>query len=308
MVTSAISIKGLSKSYHGQKKALDNVDLVVNTGDFFGLIGPNGAGKTTLISILTSLARKDKGSIHIFDTNLDTHPSKAKQFIGVVPQELNFQTFETPWQIIISQAGFYGISSHQAEPWAEELLHSMELWHKKDQQARMLSGGMKRRLMIARALINKPKLLFLDEPTAGVDIEIRRSMWRLMKKINQEHQTTIILTTHYLEEAENLCNHIAVIDQGRIIQKAPTRELLKSTQDHRYILDTQQTIPKDITTSFPLEIMEDKTCRVSLNHKQLIGDAINELKNMKIDVLSLKNETNRLEQIIHDMVHSKESA
>lgn len=306
MTQSAISIQNVCKSYHSHKKALHNVSLSVAEGDFFGLIGPNGAGKTTLISILTSLTKKDSGTIKIFDHDFDTHQSLAKQLIGVVPQEINFQTFETPLQIIISQAGYYGIKAKEAMPWAEELLKTMELWGKKDQQARMLSGGMKRRLMIARALINKPKLIFLDEPTAGVDIEIRRSMWQLMKEINKTNKTTIVLTTHYLEEAENLCNRIAIINEGGIMQTSNTRELLKSTQNHNYIVDineqTNDTAPK---VPFSYTLLDSQTCRISLSHDQTINDAIKALNQNGIQVLSLKNETNRLEQIIHDMIHAK---
>ncbi len=224
----AITVKQLRKTYAGGVEALRGIDLTVEEGDFFALLGPNGAGKTTLIGILTSLVNKSSGEARIFDASIDTESSRAKTYIGVVPQEFNFNIFEKVIDIIVTQAGYYGIPRKEALVKAEELLKELDLWEKRNEPSQKLSGGMKRRLMIARGLIHSPKLLILDEPTAGVDVEMRRSMWEFLRKLNKEG-TTIILTTHYLEEAEELCRNIAIINKGSIVINQPMKELLASS-------------------------------------------------------------------------------
>jgi ABC-2 type transport system ATP-binding protein len=228
----AVSVRGVSKTYKGGTQALQNVDLSIAEGDFFALLGPNGAGKTTLIGILTGLVVKSSGEVSIFNASIDTHPEIAKSYIGVVPQEFNFNIFEKVLDIVVNQAGYYGIPRGQALKDAEPLLKELGLWEKKDQTAQKLSGGLKRRLMIARALINRPKLLILDEPTAGVDVELRRSMWQFLRDLNAKG-TTIILTTHYLEEAEALCRNVAVINKGEILANESMESLLKRHGDKR---------------------------------------------------------------------------
>lgn len=308
----AITIKEVSKTYahkkqpHLTKKALDSVSLTIKKGELFGLIGANGAGKTTLIGILTSLVKSDSGSINIFDHNLASNPVEAKQMMGVVPQEININTFETPLQVILTQAGFYGISSKDALPWAEELLQVLDLWEKRRHQVRQLSGGMKRRLMIARALINKPKVLFLDEPTAGVDIHLRSKIWDFIKKINNEG-TTIILTTHYLEEAESLCDRIAVIHHGQIIETTDIKTLLRQQKQESYILDFNQ-VPANLPNSLNLDALDDQTYRLTLTGTQTLNEVFSELSKQKIDVNSMRNESNRLEQYIRQLLQGEKTA
>ncbi len=224
-MTSAVSVRALRKTYQGGVEALKGVDLAVGEGDFFALLGPNGAGKTTIISILTGLVTKTGGEVKVFDTSIDTDPSKAKTYIGLVPQEFNFNIFANVGDIVVNQAGYYGIPRSVALRDAEPILKDLGLWEKRDVPSQQLSGGMKRRLMIARALIHHPKLLILDEPTAGVDVELRRSMWTFLRKMNEEG-TTIILTTHYLEEAEQLCRNVAIINKGEILVNEPMQSLL----------------------------------------------------------------------------------
>src|SRR5512139_329615 len=231
----ALSVKGLTKTYRNGVQALKGIDLDVEEGDFFALLGPNGAGKTTLIGIVTSLVNKTAGQVNVFGHDIDTDLARAKSCIGIVPQEINFNMFETPETIVVNQAGFYGVERGLARQRAEKYLKQLQLWDKRKSMARSLSGGMKRRLMIARALMHEPKLLILDEPTAGVDIEIRRSMWEFLRQIN-EQGTTIILTTHYLEEAESLCRNIAIIDGGRIVENTGMRQLLRRLQTESFLL------------------------------------------------------------------------
>ncbi len=303
----AITIEDVSKTYASGKHALKKINLTVHKGEFFGLLGANGAGKTTLLGILTSLVIKDSGTVKIFGHDIDKSPTLSKLNIGVVPQEFNFHTFETPLNIILSQAGYYGIRRKEAMPWAEELLHTLQLWEKRNQQSRFLSGGMKRRLMIARALINKPKLLFLDEPTAGVDIEIRSSMWKFLKKINQEG-TTIVLTTHYLEEAESLCKRIAIINDGQIIKTTNTRALLRERQQEIFILDTvdmPDKLPEDL--NFELTPLDEQSCRMTLQQGQTINDAFAQLEKHHIQVISMRTESNRLEQHILKLLEEQRS-
>ncbi|HEX7028690.1 MAG TPA: ABC transporter ATP-binding protein, partial [Gammaproteobacteria bacterium] len=239
MTTTALRIDNLRKTYEGGVEALKGVSFEVGEGDFFALLGPNGAGKSTLIGIITSLVRKTAGNVQVFDANIDTHFERAKQYIGLVPQEFNFNIFEKPIDIVLNQAGYYGIRRKLAYSRAERYLKALDLWSKRDQQSRYLSGGMKRRLLIARALVHEPRLLILDEPTAGVDIELRRSMWQFMRDINRQG-TTIILTTHYLEEAENLCRHIAIIDKGELIKNTSIRKLLSTLHMETFVFDVRE--------------------------------------------------------------------
>ncbi|MDG1486106.1 MAG: ABC transporter ATP-binding protein, partial [Porticoccaceae bacterium] len=234
----ALAIKQLSKTYDDKFEALKGIDLNVAPGDFFALLGPNGAGKSTTIGIICSLVRKTAGTVKIFGHDIDQDFSLAKQYVGVVPQEFNFNQFEKPIDILINQAGYYGIPAKLARERAEKYLKQLALWDKRDTPSRTLSGGMKRRLMIARALIHEPKLLVLDEPTAGVDIELRRSMWAFLQEINRQG-TTIILTTHYLEEAESLCRNVAIIDHGEIVKNTSIRELLTQLNTETFVLDTK---------------------------------------------------------------------
>ena len=246
-MTSALSITNLKKTYSNGFEALRGIDLEVEEGDFFALLGKNGAGKSTAIGIICSLVNKSSGTVKVFGVDIDSNFPLAKSFIGVVPQEINFSVFETPLQIVVNQAGYYGIPADIAHQRAEKYLTQLGLWEKRNTISRTLSGGMKRRLMIARALVHQPKLLILDEPTAGVDIEIRRSMWEFLSGIN-ENGTTIILTTHYLEEAESLCRNVAIIDQGLLVENTSTKALLSKLQVETYVMDLKQPIdrlPKD---------------------------------------------------------------
>ncbi len=297
MTEHALSICGLSKTYNNQVIALDNVDLKVNMGDFFALLGPNGAGKSTLIGIITSLINKSAGKVHVMGYDIDTDFSQAKSQIGLVPQEFNFNNFEPLIEIIKSQAGYFGISSRAALEATEDCLDKLGLWEKRKATPRELSGGMKRRLMIARALVHDPKLLILDEPTAGVDIEIRRSMWELMRKINKDGKT-IILTTHYLEEAENLCRNIAIIDDGKIIVDTSMRNLLEKLTEESFILYLQHPIPNTLNLKdYSYEIIDEKTLEISLSNNMTLYGLFNVLNQQGITVLSIKNKTNRLEEL-----------
>ncbi len=297
MTEHALSICGLSKTYNNQVIALDNVDLKVNMGDFFALLGPNGAGKSTLIGIITSLINKSAGKVHVMGYDIDTDFSQAKSQIGLVPQEFNFNNFEPLIEIIKSQAGYFGISSRAALEATEDCLDKLGLWEKRKATPRELSGGMKRRLMIARALVHDPKLLILDEPTAGVDIEIRRSMWELMRKINKDGKT-IILTTHYLEEAENLCRNIAIIDDGKIIVDTSMRNLLEKLTEESFILYLQHPIPNTLNLkNYSYEIIDEKTLEITLSNNMTLYGLFNVLNQQGITVLSIKNKTNRLEEL-----------
>lgn len=253
----ALAISQLSKTYEDGFQALKSVDLNVVPGDFFALLGPNGAGKSTTIGIICSLVRKTTGSVRVFGHDIDEDFSTAKQYVGVVPQEFNFNQFEKPIDILINQAGYYGIPANIAHERAEKYLKQLALWDKRDTPSRTLSGGMKRRLMIARALIHEPRLLVLDEPTAGVDIELRRSMWEFLQEINRQG-TTIILTTHYLEEAESLCRNIAIIDHGQIVKNTSIRELLKQLNKETFVLDTREALDScPQVEGYPLTLVDD---------------------------------------------------
>ena len=296
-MTTALSIKDLRKTYAGGVEALKGVSFEVKEGDFFALLGPNGAGKSTSIGIITSLIRKTGGVVRVFDTDIDTDFPKAKQYIGLVPQEFNFNIFEKPIDIVLNQAGYYGISRHQAYERAERYLTALDLWGKRDQPARHLSGGMKRRLLIARALVHNPRLLILDEPTAGVDIELRRSMWKFMREINKEG-TTIILTTHYLEEAENLCRNIAIINKGLLIENTTMRSLLSTLQQETFVFDVGSplTTPPQLD-SYTVRLTDPNTLEVDVSKDTPLNTVFQMLSEKNIHVTSMRNKANRLEEL-----------
>ncbi len=303
----ALSFRQLTKTYKNGVRALKGIDLDVEERDFFALLGPNGAGKTTAIGIVTSLVNKTGGKVEVFGYDLDTQLALAKSCIGVVPQEINFNQFETVSTILVNQAGFYGLPRRVAHDRLEKYLEALQLWDKRNSISRTLSGGMKRRLMIARALMHEPKLLILDEPTAGVDIEVRRSMWTFMRQIN-EAGTTIILTTHYLEEAENLCRHVAIIDQGRIIENDRMSRVLRKLHTEAFVFNLRNPL-----TSLPelpgytLTMPDDHTLEVEVSKDQNLNDIFSRLSTAGIEVLSMRNKTNRLEELFMRLVQ-KEAA
>jgi ABC-2 type transport system ATP-binding protein len=301
---SALTIRDLEKTYKGGHTALKGVSLEVAEGDFFGLLGPNGAGKTTLIGILASLVNKSGGSVSIFGHDLETDLANAKACIGLVPQEFNFNMFEPPIEVVANQAGYYGIDREEAFRRAEDNLKQLDLWDKRRVMSRTLSGGMKRRLMIARALVNHPKLLILDEPTAGVDIEIRRSMWKFLREINNAG-TTIILTTHYLEEAESLCRNIAIIDKGELIENTSTRQLLNTLKMETFVLDLESPLAEspDLKTH-ELQWVDEYTIEVDICRDDSINTLFTELNEQGIKILSMRNKTNRLEELFMNLVEN----
>ncbi|EZQ17265.1 ABC transporter ATP-binding protein [Pseudomonas sp. G11-1] len=302
MTTAAITIRGLEKTYPNGMRALKGLDLDVGQGDFFALLGPNGAGKSTTIGILSSLVNKSAGKVSIFGHDLDTDLIAAKRCIGVVPQEFNFSQFEKVQDILVNQAGYYGIPAGEARERAEHFLRRLSLWDKRDVPTRMLSGGMKRRLMIARALIHEPRLLILDEPTAGVDIEIRRSMWQFLEEINAQG-VTIVLTTHYLEEAEQLCRNIAIIDGGQIIHNTSMRKLLKQLHVETFLLDCRDAMEQaPALPGFPCVLADDHTLEVQVDKEQGMNSLFVELAAQGIEVLSLRNKSNRLEELFLGVV------
>jgi len=301
----ALSVHGLTKIYKNGVQALKGIDLEVEQGDFFALLGPNGAGKTTLIGITTSLVTKSSGTVQVFGHDIDKELEAAKSCIGVVPQELNFNMFESPLTIVVNQAGFYGIDRRIARQRAEKYLKQLQLWDKRNAMARGLSGGMKRRLMIARALMHEPRLLILDEPTAGVDIEIRRSMWEFLREIN-ESGTTIILTTHYLEEAETLCRNIAIIDGGRIAERDRMSSLLSRLNTEIFVLNLREALSAapDIA-GYPVTLADPNTLEIEVSRDQSLNDIFMRLTQMGIHVLSMRNKVNRLEEIFMRLVEAK---
>jgi ABC-2 type transport system ATP-binding protein len=301
--THALSVRGLTKTYKNGVQALKQVDLDVEQGDFFALLGPNGAGKTTLIGIVTSLVNKSAGQATVFGHDIDRELEAAKACIGVVPQEFNFNVFETPLTIVLNQAGFYGIPRSEARVRAERYLKQLQLWEKRNQISRGLSGGMKRRLMIARALMHEPRLLILDEPTAGVDIEIRRSMWDFLREIN-ESGTTIILTTHYLEEAETLCRNIAIIDGGRIAERDRMSSLLRRLNTEVFVLNLRNSLQQApaLNSSLATTLTDDHTLEVEIPKEQNLNEVFGELSAAGIEVLSMRNKVNRLEEIFMRLV------
>jgi ABC-2 type transport system ATP-binding protein len=301
----ALSIHGLTKTYHNGVQALRGVDLDVEQGDFFALLGPNGAGKTTLIGIITSLVNKTGGTASVFGYDLDRQLERAKSCIGVVPQELNFNQFETPLTIVINQAGFYGIPRSVARGRAEKYLRQLQLWDKRNGMARGLSGGMKRRLMIARALMHEPRLLILDEPTAGVDIEIRRSMWEFLKGINASG-TTIILTTHYLEEAESLCRNIAIIDNGQIVERDRMSNLLRGLRTETFVLNLRSPVQAaPVIAGYALTLIDDHTLEAELSKEQSLNGLFSQLAAQGLEVLSMRNKVNRLEEVFMRLVERR---
>jgi ABC-2 type transport system ATP-binding protein len=298
----ALQISGLTKVYENGFQALNSISLDVSPGDFFALLGPNGAGKSTTIGILCSLIRKTSGKVEVFGKNIDKYFSQAKKDIGIVPQELNFNQFEKILDIVVTQAGFYGLPRKLALERAEIYLRKLGLWEKRYDQARMLSGGMKRRLMIARALIHEPRLLILDEPTAGVDIELRRSLWDFLREIN-ERGTTIILTTHYLEEAENLCRNIAIIDRGEIVENTTTRKLLSQLNKEVFIFDTRETLMEfPAIEGYPGQLLDKNCFEVLVEKNQSLNELFSVLSSRGINIISMRNKSNRLEELFISMV------
>jgi ABC-2 type transport system ATP-binding protein len=300
-IEKALDIQGLQKTYAGGVQALKGIDLQVEQGDFFALLGPNGAGKSTTIGIICSLVNKSSGSISVFGHDSVDQEVDAKTCIGLVPQEFNFNQFETLLQIVVNQAGYYGVPRSIAKERAEKYLKKLELWDKRNANARELSGGMKRRLMIARALMHEPKMLILDEPTAGVDIEVRRSMWAFLKEINAQG-VTIILTTHYLEEAEMLCRNIAIIDQGLIVENTTMKALLSQLHVETFILDIQA---HDITPylhDYQLRVIDGNTIEVDVDKAQSINEVFTGLTEQGISVQSMRNKSNRLEELFVTLV------
>ena len=301
-MAAALTISGLKKTYKGGHVALKGIDLEVAQGDFYGLLGPNGAGKTTIIGIISSLVNKTAGSVSIFGHDLATDAAAAKACLGLVPQEFNFNMFEPVIEVVANQAGYYGIERNEAFERAEKYLKQLDLWGKRRDMARNLSGGMKRRLMIARALVHEPRLLILDEPTAGVDIEIRRSMWRFLREINAAG-TTIILTTHYLEEAESLCRNIGIINEGVLIENTTTKKLLNTLHMETFVLDLAAPLSElpDIENQ-KLVQLDDTTIEADICRDDSINALFDELSKRDIRVLSMRNKANRLEELFMDLV------
>ena len=300
----ALAIQNLSKTYSNGFSALKDVSLTVPQGGFFALLGPNGAGKSTMIGIISSLFKPTTGSVKIFGTDLLENPSVAKQYLGIVPQEFNFNMFEKVEDILITQAGYFGIPAKEARPRAKRLLMALGLWDKRNSKSRELSGGMKRRLMIARALIHKPKLLILDEPTAGVDIELRRSMWEFMQQINIEENTTIILTTHYLEEAEQLCKRIAILDHGEIRINTEMKDLLAQLSVETFVFDLATPLTRQLALTGVTDISQpdDQTLEVTLTEGESLNGVFDQLSAQGITVASMRNKANRLEELFMRLV------
>jgi len=303
----ALSIRGLTKTYANGVQALRGIDLDVEEGDFFALLGPNGAGKTTTIGIIMSLVSKSGGAVTVFGHDIDRELDRAKSCIGLVPQEINFNQFEKVHTVISNQAGFYGIPRKLALERSEKYLRQLQLWDKREHIARSLSGGMKRRLMIARALVHEPRLLILDEPTAGVDIEIRRSMWAFLRTINGQG-TTIILTTHYLEEAESLCRHIAIIDGGRIIENDTMAGVIRKLSQETFVLNFR--CPASVVPQLPgyaSRLVDDHTLEIEVMREQGLNDIFAKLSEQGIEVVSMRNKVNRLEELFMRLVERKDA-
>ena len=300
----ALTIRDLRKVYKGGHEALKGVSLSVGEGDFFALLGPNGAGKTTLIGIIASLVNKTSGQVEVFGHDINREPSAAKACLGLVPQEFNFNMFEPVIEVVANQAGYYGIPRDEAMRRAGEYLRHLDLWDKRRMMSRNLSGGMKRRLMIARALVHRPRLLILDEPTAGVDIEIRRSMWSYLREINASG-TTIILTTHYLEEAESLCRNIAIIDEGELIENTSTRNLLNTLSRETFVLDLAAPLAElPQLEQHRLVQVDENTLEAEIERDDSINSLFDELSRHDIRVQSMRNKTNRLEELFMNLVES----
>jgi len=303
----ALSLRKLTKTYRNGVQALKGIDLDVGQGDFFALLGPNGAGKTTAIGIIASLVNKTSGQVLVFGHDSDTDLESAKACLGLVPQEINFNQFEKVSTILVNQAGFYGIPRRVARERMELWLHRLQLWEKRDAISRSLSGGMKRRLMIARALIHEPRLLILDEPTAGVDIEVRRSMWEFLRQLNEDG-TTIILTTHYLEEAESLCRHIAIIDEGRIIENDRMATVLRKLHSEVFVLNPRQPVAKvPELPGYAVKLADDGSIEVEVTKSQNLNDIFAALSARGIEVVSMRNKANRLEELFMRLVEGRDA-
>ncbi|WP_373778852.1 ABC transporter ATP-binding protein [Glaesserella sp.] len=295
----ALEIKQLVKKYNTGVVAVDGIDLTVEAGDFYALLGHNGAGKSTTIGIISSLVNKTSGSVKVFGYDLDSQKIQLKQQIGLVPQEFNFNQFEKVIDVVVNQAGFYGVNRTEALRQAEIWLKKLDLWEKRDHYTRELSGGMKRRMMIARALMHKPKLLILDEPTAGVDIELRRSMWDFLRELNQQG-TTIILTTHYLEEAETLCRHIGIIQQGRLIENTSMKALLAKLETETFVLDVKENRPL-VIDGYPFKWLDETTIEVEVKRQQGLNKLFQQFSAQQVEVLSMRNKSNRLEELFMNL-------
>ena len=305
----ALEIKNLKKTYGNGVQALKGVDLNVTAGDFYALLGPNGAGKSTLINVVCGLVNKSEGAVKIAGLSIDDDYQKAKMHVGIVPQEFNFGNWEKVIDIVLDQAGYYGIPRKEALPKAEKLLKQLGLFEKRNEQSRTLSGGMKRRLMIARGLVHDPKLLILDEPTAGVDIEIRRDMWEFLRKLN-EAGTTIILTTHYLEEAEQLCNRVAIINGGLVVEEGPVKELLAKMDAETFTFDLEHPLPEateKLVADFGVRKIDADTIEMVVQRGESINDAIIALNRLDVRVRSMRNKTNRLEELFIQKIGANNS-
>ncbi|GEM81093.1 ABC transporter ATP-binding protein [Vibrio superstes] len=300
----ALEIENLRKTYKGGFEALKGVSLSVKKGDFYALLGPNGAGKSTTIGVISSLVNKTSGSVAVFGHDIDKDLELAKQNLGLVPQEFNFNMFETVEQIVLQQAGYYGVSRADAKDRAKKYLTQLELWDKRSDRARTLSGGMKRRLMIARALMHEPKLLILDEPTAGVDIELRRSMWEFLQKINKEG-ITIILTTHYLEEAEMLCRNIGIINRGELIEDTSMKSLLNKLQVETFILDLEEGVQPQSLNDVVSQHLVNGSLEIELKKEQGLNHVFSQLTDAGVKVLSMRNKANRLEELFVTIVRDQ---
>jgi ABC-2 type transport system ATP-binding protein len=307
VMTPAISIRNLYKTYDNGHKALNGISLDVKQGDFFALLGANGAGKSTTIGVISTLVRKTSGSVEVFGKNVDINTYDTKLDLGVVPQEINFNHFEKVFDIVVTQGGYYGMPLKLAKERAEKYLRQLGLWEKHNQQARVLSGGMKRRLLIARALVHEPRLLILDEPTAGVDIELRRSTWDFLQSINKAG-TTIILTTHYLEEAEQLCRNIAMIDKGEIVVNTSMKELLQTLNQELFVFDTFTPLHQaPEVPGFTTHLVDDTTLEVNLNRGQNLNTVFERLSALGISVKSMRNKSNRLEQLFVSLLQKPQA-
>jgi len=305
-MTYALEISDLKKTYPGGTEALKGISLKVKEGDFYALLGPNGAGKSSTIGIIGSLVTKTSGMVKIFGIDVDKDMAEAKTMLGVVSQEINFSQFEKVMDIVVTQAGFYGIPKSEAMPKVENILKRLSLWDKRNVQARTLSGGYKRRLMIAKALVHNPKLLILDEPTAGVDIELRREMWTFLKEINK-NGTTIILTTHYLEEAEQLCRNIGIIDHGTMVADTSMKDLLGTLNVQGFVFDLIEPLGEaPLIEGFPLKLEDSLTLVAAVNKDRSINALFSEFSKLNIKIKSMRNESNRLEELFIEMVNSNE--
>jgi len=307
-MTPALDVQALVKTYKGGFQALKGVDLRVEEGDFFALLGPNGAGKSTLIGIVASLVNKTSGRVRVFGHDLDADPESVKSCIGLVPQEFNFNLFLPVVEVLVNQAGYYGIPRRDARVRAERYLRQLDLWDRRDTEMRKLSGGLKRRAMIARALVHEPRLLILDEPTAGVDIEIRRSMWDFLRGLNRSG-TTIILTTHYLEEAESLCRSLAIINHGEIAERSSVADLLGKLHTETFVLNLKGRVAElPELGGFVLNHVDDCTLEVEMSREHTINGLFDALSRNGIEVISLRNKQNRLEQLFLDMVDGRRAS